>query len=115
MSKRDDRISLQDMLNHVQEALTLSKTVTQEQFAANRVLQLAITRLLEIIGEAANRVTESTRTANPDVPWRQIIAMRNRLIHGYDVIDQNILWHTLVVDLPTLELSLVRILKSKSQ
>jgi len=53
----------------------------------NRVMQLALTRLVEIVGEAANRVSQATRQKTPGIPWPQIISMRNRLIHGYDVID----------------------------
>ena len=66
----------------------------------NRVLQLALTRLMEIVGEAANRVSQSTRQANPKIPWPRIIGMRNRLIHGYDVIDFDLLWDTVTNDLP---------------
>lgn len=64
--------------------------------------QLALTRLVEIIGEAARRVSESTIRNNPDIPWSDITGMRNRLAHGYDVIDLDLLWDTVQVDLPLL-------------
>jgi len=54
------------------------------------------------VGEAANRVTNDTRQQHPDIPWTQIISLRNRLIHGYDAIDLDILWKILKEDLPVL-------------
>ena len=54
------------------------------------------------MGEAANRVTNDTRQQHPDIPWTQIISLRNRLIHGYDAIDLDILWKILKEDLPVL-------------
>jgi uncharacterized protein with HEPN domain len=74
---------------------------------------LALTRLVEIIGEAANRVSEKTRQKNPQIPWPQIIGMRNRLIHGYDVVDLDLLWDTITNDLPPLVKSLQGIVGEK--
>lgn len=73
----------------------------------NRMLVLAATRLLEIVGEAASRLTEDDRLRLSGVPWKEIIGLRNRLIHGYDNIDHDILWATLTEDIP----ALVEILK----
>jgi uncharacterized protein with HEPN domain len=56
-----------------------------------------MTRLLEIVGEAAGRVSETTRSRFPQIEWTQIVALRNRLIHGYDEVDCDILW-TIVTD-----------------
>ena len=86
MSRHDDQVSLGDMLSH----------------ARDRVLHLALTRLVEIIGEAANRVSSDTQKKHPEVPWPKIIGMRNRLVHGYDVIDFDLLWDTVTTDLPPL-------------
>ncbi len=102
MSRRDDRTSLNDMLTHAREAVALVEGVSHDAFIADRVRQLALTRLLEIIGEAANRVSAPLRRSCPDVPWAQIIAMRNRLIHGYDVVDWDLVWGSVVHDLPPL-------------
>lgn len=74
----------------------------REELAANRVLQLALTQLVEIIGEAANRMSQPTQSRHPEIPWLQIIGMRNRLVHGYDVIDFDLLWDTITTDLPPL-------------
>lgn len=102
MSRHDDQVSLKDMLSHACEAVELIENESREAFQQNRVMQLALTRLVEILGEAANRVSQSTRQRTPDVPWAQIVGMRNRLVHGYDVIDYDLLWDTITSDLPPL-------------
>lgn len=102
MSKREDRVGLQDMLSHAREAAELLGNAGREELGRDRVRQLALTRLVEIVGEAANRVSVGTQHANPEIPWPQIIGMRNRLIHGYDVIDFDLLWDTVTDDFPPL-------------
>ena len=109
MSKHDDDVSLGDMLSHAREAVELLDQASAEELGSNRVLQLALTRLVEIVGEAANRVSSDTQREHPEVPWPQIISMRNRLIHGYDVIDFDLLWDTVTDDLPPLITALRRI------
>lgn len=109
MSMRDDAVTLQDMLSHANEAVTLLNDKSREEFSEERVLQLALTRLVEIVGEAANRVTDDTRQLHPEIPWHRIVGMRNRLIHGYDVIDYNVLWDTVTSDLPPLIAALDKI------
>ena len=98
----DDRIRLQHMLDAAHEALMSSSGHSRDDLASNRVLSLALVKDLEIIGEAAAHVTEATRTSLPEVPWRDVIAMRNRLIYGYFHIDIDRVWATLLVDLPPL-------------
>lgn len=102
MSKHDDQVSLRDILSHACEAVELLGNANREELGHDRVLQLALTRLIEIVGEAANRVSSGTRQKYPELPWPQIIGMRNRLIHGYDVIDFDLLWDTVTDDLPPL-------------
>ena len=74
----------------------------------------ATLRNLELIGEAATHIPESVRTANPQVPWRLIVATRNRLIHGYLGIDDDTLWSIIQGDVPAL-LPLLRELRTRSQ
>jgi len=69
---------------------------------SDRQFSLALVRLLEIIGEAANRVPNDERARIPEVPWAQIVGLRNRLIHGYDEVDFDILWQIASHDLPKL-------------
>ncbi len=68
----------------------------------DRQLNLALVRLLEIVGEAANRVPQEQRARIAAVPWSQIVGLRNRLIHGYDEVDFDILWRIVTLDLPRL-------------
>lgn len=102
MSRRDDTVRLRHMLDHAREAVTLLGAKTRENLAADRLMQLGLTRLIEVIGEAAARVSSDGQERYADIPWRVIIGMRNRLIHGYDVVDLSVLWDTVTDDLPPL-------------
>ena len=113
MSMRDDAVSLKDMLDHAREAVALLRDTNRESFRDQRVLQLSLPRLVEVVGEAATRLSGTTRQAHLDVPWPQIVGMRNRLIHGYDVIDCDLLWDTVTGDLPELITELERIVDEK--
>lgn len=100
MSKRDPYIALRQMLSHAGEAVDICQDKTRSDLDSDRLLNLALTRLIEIIGEAANRVPDSTQAKYPDFPWLQMIGARNRLIHGYDSVDFDILWIIVNRDLP---------------
>ena len=102
MTKRDARVTLAQMLAHAEEACAMLEGRTRRDLDAHRMLVLAATRLLEIVGEAATRVPDADRLQLPAVPWREIIGLRNRLIHGYDSVDLDILWATLTIDVPAL-------------
>jgi len=88
---------------------------TRSDLDTDRLLNLALTRLIEIIGEAANRVPEPLQAKYPQLPWLQMIGVRNRLIHGYDSVDFDILWAIVTQDLPPLISQLNAILKSDWQ
>lgn len=75
---------------------------TREDLDADRQLNLSLVRLLEIVGEAANRVPEEERARYPAVHWQDIVDLRHRLIHGYDAVDFDILWQIIETDLPEL-------------
>jgi uncharacterized protein with HEPN domain len=115
MPKHESSIPLRHMLDHAREAFALVRNRSREDLEADRLLNLALVRLLEIIGEAASRVSAEERTRYPAIPWLQIIGMRNRLIHGYDSIDFDILWQTLVEDLPPLIAALENIPSSRNE
>ncbi len=68
----------------------------------DRQLNLSLVRLLEVVGEAAGRVSDKTQAQHPGIGWPDIVSLRNRLIHGYDSIDFNILWDIIQDDLPKL-------------
>ena len=108
---RDD-IRLSHMLRYSREAVALVQDRTRSELDSDRVLSLAVVRLIEIVGEAASRVSPATRLDQPEIPRQEITSMRNRLIHGYDAVDMEILWQTLHQDLPPLIAALGRILGS---
>ena len=91
MSRHDPEIALRQMLAHAKEAVETAHGKTRADLDQDRLLSLALTRLLEIIGEAANRVPNDFQTKYPELPWLQMIGARNRLIHGYDSVDFDVL------------------------
>lgn len=102
MSLHDPRVSLAQMHDHAAEILSLIVDRQRADLDDDRLLALALARLLEIIGEAANRVPVDVRETYPGIPWSEIIGLRHRLAHGYDRIDHEILWEILTGDLPRL-------------
>ena len=90
------------MLDHSREAIAFVVGKTRRDLDHEGLLQLGLVRLIEIVGEAAARVSEQTQNACPGIPWAQIVGTRNRLIHGYDFVDHDILWQTVQEDLPAL-------------
>ncbi|RPH53903.1 DUF86 domain-containing protein [bacterium] len=90
------------MRDHAREALDMARGQVRADLDSDRKLNLALVRLLEIIGEAANRIPLDERARYPQVPWPQLVSLRNRLIHGYDSVDFDILWQIVTQDLPIL-------------
>ena len=106
MPKHNVKITLQQILDSAREAYGIIKGQERVVLDANRILALALVRLLEIIGEAASRVPNEERTNYSSIPWTELIALRNRLIHAYDRIDLDIVWQIATQDLPELIRSL---------
>jgi uncharacterized protein with HEPN domain len=98
------------MLDHSREAVALIAGRSLADLYADRQLNLALVRLLEIVGEAASRTTEEERQLCPSIPWSQIVGLRNRLIHGYDSVDFDVLWGVVTEDIPKLIVALERCL-----
>lgn len=98
------------MLDHASEAVSLASNRNRADLDEDRLLNLSLTRLLEVAGEAANRIPSEERARYPEIPWNQLIGLRNRLIHGYDAIDFDILWQIVTADLPPLVEALRRII-----
>jgi len=110
MSEQREHIRLRHMLDYAREAVALVQGRKRADLDDDRLLELALVRLLEVVGEAASRVPVEDRALYPDIPWPQIVGLRNRLIHGYDAVDQEILWQIVVKDLPPLVTALEEIL-----
>ena len=102
MSRHSDLIRLRHMLDHAREAVTLLHGKTRGDLANTRLLQLGLVRLVEIIGEAAARVSKDMQARHTSIPWEDVVGMRNKLIHGYDPVDLGVLWNTVIDDLPHL-------------
>jgi len=86
----------------VDEAVALARNRTRKDLESDRILFLALLKLVEIVGEAASRISSPMQAAHPDIPWREIIGTRNRLVHGYDAVDSDILWNIVSADFPPL-------------
>jgi uncharacterized protein with HEPN domain len=97
------------MLDHAREATRMSQGHTRAELDQNRMLELALVRLVEIVGEAAARVSAGGRATYSEIPWQRIVGMRNRIVHGYDEVDLDVLWNTMTEDLPPLIAMLERI------
>lgn len=113
MTQRETEVSFRHMLDAIQEAIDLAEGKSLSDLEADRMLNLSLVRLLEIVGEAANRVPQSEQKLHPEIPWPAIISLRNRLIHGYDDVDLDIVWEIVTDSLPPLVEQLTKILSSK--
>ncbi len=111
MSDHKPDTALRQILAHAKEAVAIAKGKSRSDLDQDRLLNLALTRLVEIIGEAANRIPEKVQEQYPELPWLQMVGARNRLIHGYDNVDFDILWAIINQDLPVLIKQLQGILK----
>ncbi|MBI5197642.1 MAG: DUF86 domain-containing protein [Nitrospirae bacterium] len=100
MTRHESMVRLRHMLDHAREAVEMVKGRVRSDLDTDRQLNLSLVRLLEIIGEAASRVPREECDRYPDIPWSDIVGLRNRLIHGYDDVDFDILWQILTDDLP---------------
>lgn len=113
MSRRDDTLRLQDMLVAARDARAFTAGKAESDLKRDKQLTLALLKCVEIIGEAAARVGEDTRAKFPNLPWADMIGMRNRLIHAYFDIDLSLLWATVTSDVPLLIRELERIVGDK--
>ena len=102
MTRHDEDVRLRHMLMAAREAVELSRDLSREDLARQRTTELALTKLVETVGEAASRVAKETQGRAPEIPWAQIVTMRHRLVHGYDAVDLDVLWSTVTEDLPEL-------------
>jgi len=106
--QKDDAIRLRHMLDAAREARGFAASRSRSDLDRDRQLLLALVKDVEIIGEAASRVSAETRMEWPDIPRLDIVAMRHRLTHGYFDIDPDIVWSTVTDDLPPLIAQLER-------
>ena len=103
MSKRDFRLYLEDILESINQIEGYIANLTLDDFIKDNKTIDAVVRNLETIGEAAKQIDEETKKKYNDIPWREIVDFRNRIIHGYFVIDYEIIWQIISKDLPDLK------------
>ncbi|MBN1287479.1 MAG: DUF86 domain-containing protein [Anaerolineae bacterium] len=108
-----DKTRLRDMLDAALKARSFIQNKTRDMLDEDEMLTLALVRAIEIVGEAANQVTKETQNNYPQIPWKVIIGMRNKLIHDYVNIDHNVLWDTVTHDLPALITELEKVIPSE--
>jgi len=109
MSDREWRFYLGDMLGFAENVIAYSEGFSQDEFAETGLNYDATIRNLELIGEAATHIPNDIRESYSSIPWRQVVATRNRLIHGYLGIDNDTVWSIIQDDIPALIVELKRI------
>lgn len=108
----DDRVRLRHMIEAAESALQFAAGRQRSELDSNRMLLFALVRAIEIVGEAASRMSDETRAAETAIPWKSIVGMRNRLVHAYFEIDADLVWVAVTVEIPAL-LSLLQPLAEK--
>jgi uncharacterized protein with HEPN domain len=103
MSERATRVILEEMLESAQAIQEYASGLTLDEFRSQRMAQDAVIRRIEILGEAARSLPAEFTQQHPAVPWPQVVAMRNRLIHGYFSVDLDLTWTVVQRDIPELE------------
>lgn len=99
--ERDESLYFADIRDAIDRILTYTAG-GREAFFTDSMIQDAVVRNIEIIGEAARAVTEATRRAHPEIPWKKIVGTRDRAIHGYFRVDLDIVWEVVAAELPAL-------------
>lgn len=113
--RKDDLIRLRHMLDAAKEAMLFIKGRNRNDLDVDRMLVLALVKEIEIIGEAASKVSAEVRLKNADIPWLDIIDMRNHLIHAYYDVDLDIVWDTVTQDISPLIARLEKIVSSEER
>jgi len=109
MTRRDPVVRLRHMRDYAQKAVAMVEGQGRDVLDSDEKLRLALTHLVELIGEAASQVPAEVQAQYPEIPWPKVIGMRHRLIHGYNFVDYDILWNTITGSLPGLIDTLNRI------
>jgi len=108
MTRHDTIVALQQMLEAARRAVAITSDRSRDDLDSDGLLYLAVVRVLEVLGEAASRVPRSDRARHPAIPWAEVVGLRNRLIHGYDAVDLDIVWSIVKDDVPALLVELER-------
>jgi uncharacterized protein with HEPN domain len=107
-----DTVRLQHMMDAANQALSFVAEKSRTELDKEQALALALVKLIEIFGEAASKVTREVKSQSPEIPWADIIAMRNRLIHGYFDVNLDIIWRTVNEEMPLIARQIENLLSS---
>lgn len=100
--RQDDRVRLEDIAGALENVARFTKGRSRDDPDRDTMLRFALLHAIQIVGEAAGKISDETRDANPGIPWSVIIGMRHRLVHACADVDRNVLWTTAVEAAPKL-------------
>lgn len=103
---KDDWVYLGHMLDITQKALDFTSGLEKEDYISDEPLRLALTHLIQMLGEAARQVSQASRERYPEIPWHEIVGMRHRIVHDYLNVDEDVVWEVVRQDLPSLAVAL---------
>ncbi len=110
-----DVVFLRHMLDAIDRVADVVSRTTVDHFMADWVTQDAIIRELQILGEAAGRVTRELARSHPEIPWTEITGLRHKLVHDYFVVDLNVVWQTATVDVPAVRPHIAKLASEASE
>jgi len=113
--KKDDTVYLRHIIDAFLQIERYTNGVTYEEFLSNSLLQDAVIRQLEVMGEAARNLSADLQNEYPAIPWRQMISLRNRMIHAYFNVNLQIIWEIIQGDIPNLKQDMIRVLETLNQ
>lgn len=99
MSK-DDTLYFGHMLDMARKACAKTRSIGREDYDADENLRLALAHLIQVIGEAARRVSTEGREAHPEIPWREVTGIRHKIVHDYMDLNEDVIWEVVMRDLP---------------
>ena len=111
---KDEFVYVGHMLDKAHEALSLVRGKTRQDYDCDSALRLALTHLIQVIGEAARRVSVPFREIHPQIPWEAIVGMRSKIVHDYMNVDEDIVWDSVAHELPPLIDELKKIVPPES-
>lgn len=106
---KEDGVYIQHIIESIQKINEYIKNTDKNKFLSNSMIQDAVIRQIEIIGEAAKNISSSTKKKNEIIPWKDISGMRDKLIHGYFGVDLDAVWKTVKKDIPILEREILKL------
>jgi uncharacterized protein with HEPN domain len=115
MSHKDDILYLGQMYDAASWVTTRLSQTSRDDFDHDETLQLAVVHQIQVVGEAARLVSETTRQSVAEIPWKQIVGMRHRIVHDYTDIDLDIVWEVAKAHLPSLVESLKKVLPEEGE